>query len=123
MILADTSVWVDHFRRGDTSMRGALEANEICIHPMVIGELACGNLHSRAILSQLQRLQSAVVATNEEALVMIEQFGLMGRGIGFIDVHLLASAKLTNAFVWTRDKRLATLATEFGLSALIRGLH
>ena len=117
MILADTSVWVDHFRRGDISMRGALEANEICIHPMVIGELACGNLHSRAILSQLQRLQPAVVATNEEALVMIEQSGLMGRGIGFIDVHLLASAKLTNAFLWTRDKRLGKAASRLGVAA------
>ncbi len=122
MILADTSVWVDHLRRSDPALRAALEANEICIHPMVIGELACGNLRNRTILTNLQLLPQATVATHEEALVMIEQNKLMGRGVGFVDVHLLASAKLSKATLWTRDKRLAAMAVEFGLGVLASGL-
>ena len=112
MILADTSVWVDHLRRSDATLRAALEANEICIHPMVIGELACGNLRNRTILVNLQLLPQATVATHDEALAMIEQHKLMGRGVGFVDVHLLASAKLSKATLWTRDKRLAVVAAE-----------
>lgn len=122
MILADTSAWVDHLRRSDPALRAALEANEICIHPMVIGELACGNLRNRTILTNLQLLPQATVATHEEALVMIEQNKLMGRGVGFVDVHLLASAKLSKATLWTRDKRLAAMAVEFGLGVLASGL-
>ncbi len=118
MILADTSVWVDHLRRSDAALRAALEANEICIHPMVIGELACGNLRNRTILVNLQLLPQATVSTHDEALAMIEQHKLMGRGVGFVDVHLLASAKLSKATLWTRDKRLAAVATEFGLAAV-----
>ena len=118
MILADTSVWVDHLRRSDAALRAALEANEICIHPMVIGELACGNLRNRSILVNLQLLPQATVASHDEALAMIEQHTLMGRGVGFVDVHLLASAKLSKATLWTRDKRLAAVADGFGLGAL-----
>ena len=116
MILADTSVWVDHLRRSDAALRAALEANEICIHPMVIGELACGNLRNRTILANLQMLPQSTVATHDEALAMIEQHKLMGRGVGFVDVHLLASAKLSKAKLWTRDKRLAGVAAEFDLA-------
>ena len=123
MILADTSVWVDHLRRSDTALRAALEANEICIHPMVIGELACGNLRNRTILAHLQLLPQATVATHDEALAMIEQRKLMGRGVGFVDVHLLASAKLSNATLWTRDKRLATIAAEPELSVETSEAH
>ena len=117
MILADTSVWVDHLRRSDPTLRAALEANEICIHPMVIGELACGNLRNRTILVNLQLLPQATVATHDEALAMIEQHKLMGRGVGFVDVHLLASAKLSKAALWTQDKRLAAIAAKFGFAA------
>lgn len=123
MILADTSVWVDHLRRSDAALRAALEANEICIHPMVIGELACGNLRNRTILVNLQLLPQATIATHDEVLAMIEQHKLMGRGVGFVDVHLLASAKLSKAMLWTRDKRLAVVANEFGLNALANGLN
>ena len=119
MILADTSVWVDHLRRSDSALRAALEANQICIHPMVIGELACGNLRNRTILVNLQLLPQATIATNDEALAMIEQHKLMGRGVGFVDVHLLASARLSNATLWTRDKRLATIAAEFRLVTMV----
>lgn len=122
MILADTSVWVDHLRRSDPALRAALEANEICIHPMVIGELACGNLRNRTILAHLQLLPQATVATHDEALTLIEQHKLMGRGVGFVAIHLLASAKLSKATLWTRDKRLAAIAAEFGLGAAVGGL-
>ena len=123
MILADTSVWVDHLRRSDAQLCAALEANQICIHPMVVGELACGNLRNRATLAHLQLLPHATVATHDEALTMIEQHKLMGRGVGFVDVHLLASARLSNASLWTRDVRLAAIAAEFGIGAAASGLH
>ena len=113
MILADTLAWADHLRRSDAALRAALEANEICVHPLVIGELACGNLRNRTILVNLQLLPQATVATHDEALAMIEQHKLMRRGVGFVDVHLLASAKLSKATLWTRDKRLAAIAAEF----------
>ena len=117
MILADTSVWIDHLRRTDSQLRAALEANQIYIHPMVVGELACGNLRNRTILAHLQLLPHATVATHDEALAMIEQHKLMGRGVGFVDVHLLASAKLSNASLWTSDMRLAAIVSEFGICA------
>lgn len=122
MILADTSVWVDHLRRSDARLRAALDADEICIHPMVIGEIACGNLRNRTILVQMQLLQPATVATHDEVLAMIEQHRLMGRGIGFVDAHLLVSAKLSKAALWTRDKRLAVVAGEFGSTGRARGV-
>ena len=121
MILTDTSVWVDHLRRGDAALRAALEANEICIHPMVIGELACGNLRNRTILVYLQMLPQATVATHDEALAMIEKHKLMGRGVGLVDVHLLASAKLSKATLWTRDKQLVAIAAEFGFVTATTG--
>ncbi len=123
MILADTSVCVDHLRRTDAALRAALEANEICIHPMVIGELACGNLRNRAILVNLQLLPQTTIATHDAALVMIDHHKLMERGVGFVDVHLLASARLSKATLWTRDKRLASVEVEFGLAAAADELH
>ena len=90
---------------------------------MVMGEPACGNLRKRTILAHLQLLPQATIATHEEALAMIEQHKLMGRGVGFVDVHLLASARLSKATLWTRDKRLAALAVECGLDAFAGGSH
>lgn len=123
MILADTSVWVDHLRRSDAILRAALEANEIFNHPIVIGELACGNLRNRTILVNLQLLPQATVATHDEALAMIEQHKLIGRGVGFVDVHLLASAEPSKAMLWTQDKRLTAITAESGISAAVGGLH
>lgn len=119
MILADTSVWVDHLRRGDSGLAAALEAVEVCIHPFVVGELACGSLRNRGeVLELLGRLPGVPVATDEEALDFIERRALMGRGIGYIDVHLLASAALSGTTrLWTRDRRLAAVATDLGLEA------
>lgn len=117
MILADTSVWIEHFRHGESRLRDALEAAEVLVHPYVIGELACGNLRAReSILGLLRRLPHAPLASDAEAHVMIERHRLMGRGIGWIDAHLLAStALLPSTTIWTRDRRLAEVARAIGL--------
>ena len=118
MILVDTSVWVDHLRSNDAGLVAALEAGIVLVHPFVIGELACGNLKNRAeVLELLGQLPRAPVATNAEALVFIETRSLMGRGIGYIDVHLLASVALAgDCLLWTRDRRLSTVADDLELS-------
>jgi predicted nucleic acid-binding protein len=114
VILVDTSIWIDYFRDSDDHLRDRLQANNVCTHPMVLGELACGQFNARReIFSLLDALPSAVVATDTEARAFIEQRALMGRGIGFIDVHLLAATALTgDTRLWTRDKRLHRLAEE-----------
>ena len=123
MILADTSIWVDHLRRADARLQRTLERGEICMHPMVIGEIACGNLRNRSLLEDLALLPAAKVATHGEVLIYIERHGLMGRGVGLIDVHLLASAALSNVSLWTRDKRLCAVVSELGLAPLDTELH
>ncbi len=114
MILVDTSVWIDHLRSGNPVLAGLLEQNRVLMHPMVLGELACGNLQNRQPLLQLwQQLQLSPTATHEEALYFIEQHRLMGKGIGYIDAHLLASVALDpGTTLWTRDKCLARIASE-----------
>jgi len=117
MILADTSVWVDHLRAGDPALAAALEKGDVVTHPFVIGELACANLKNRRdVLQLLGMLPGASVATDREALDFIERRALMGRGIGYIDVHLLAAVALTGARLWTRDQRLATVARDLSLA-------
>ncbi len=111
MILADTSVWVEHFRRGDPKLRELLSEGMVAMHPFVLGELACGNLRRRKeILGYLGDLPAALPATDEEVLRFVEERNLYGRGVGWVDVHLMASARLSAARLWTRDKRLAELA-------------
>ena len=114
MILVDTSVWVDHLRSGDPILAELLEQNRVVMHPMVLGELACGNLQNRRQMLQLwQQLESLQVVSHDEALYLIEQNGLMGKGIGYVDVHLLASAAIAAGVkLWTRDKCLACIAAE-----------
>lgn len=118
MILVDTSVWVEHLRRGAPALATALEQGTVLTHPFVLGELACGNLKNRAeVLRLLGELPAAPMATDAEALDFIERRALMGRGIGYIDVHLLASVTLTgSARLWTRDKRLAAVAEDLELA-------
>lgn len=117
MILVDTSVWVEHLRRGLPSLATLLQEGKALIHPWVIGELACGNLQNRgALLELLQGLPAAVVASDSEVLQLIERKQLMGRGIGYVDAHLLASAKLSHCQLWTQDRRLAAVAQERGLA-------
>ncbi|HMF52850.1 MAG TPA: PIN domain-containing protein [Edaphobacter sp.] len=117
MILADTSVWVDHLRQGDTQLAVELNRNNILMHPYVAGELALGSLNQRVtVLTSLDLLPSAVQARENEVRDLIEQRGIYGRGIGYIDAHLLASVLLTpHAALWTRDKRLRKLAESLDL--------
>ena len=116
MILVDTSVWVDHLRRGDPGLVDLLERSLVIMHPFVVGEIACGSLHNReANLELLQDLPAAAVAEGDEILRFIERHVLHGKGIGYVDVHLLASVALTEgAKVWTRDKKLRLVAQMMG---------
>ncbi len=118
MILVDTSVWVEHLRKGSPVLAAALEQGTVLTHPFVLGELACGNLKKRGeVLRLLGELPAAPTATDAEALDFIERRALMGRGIGYIDVHLLASVVLAGATqLWTRDKRLAAVAGDLELA-------
>ena len=116
MILIDSSVWIDHFRSESPSL-GTLDLAEVITHPFVIGELACGTLrHRREVLHLFSRLPQATIASHEEVLLFIEERRLMGKGIGYIDAHLLAAVSLTEgARLWTHDKHLAALAADLHL--------
>jgi predicted nucleic acid-binding protein len=117
VILVDTSVWIEHLRSGVPDLTESLNTGIVWCHPFVIGELACGNLRNRAeVLELLGNLPTLPVATNDEVLAFIERRGLMGRGVGYIDVHLLAAVLLEPAArIWTLDRRLATLAAELNV--------
>lgn len=118
MILVDTSVWVDHLRANDKALVALLDTGVVLAHPFVISELALGNLRQREIvLSALSDLPRTSVATDVEVLHFINRHRLFGRGIGFIDAHLLAAVQLTaGAELWTKDKRLHGVAVELGLA-------
>lgn len=117
MILVDTSIWIDHFRRSNKRLADLLEEGEVITHSFVVGELACGNLKNRQeILGLFANLPTAPVADDDEALHFITAHSLMGRGIGYVDVHLLAAAALHgDAVLWTRDANLAKAAAKLGL--------
>jgi predicted nucleic acid-binding protein len=118
MILADTSVWIEHLRRTGSPMVALLDRDEVLSHPFVIGELACGTLKTRAVtLRLLQTLQTAPVAEHGEVLSLIEQNDLMGAGIGWIDAHLLASTLLAGAELWTLDPPLGRAAAKLSVLA------
>jgi predicted nucleic acid-binding protein len=118
VILVDTSIWVEHLRWGNAALSAALGIGRVLAHPFVVGELACGTLKNRReVLDLLSRLPAAPMATHAEALAFLEQRALMGRGIGFVDVHLLASTALAApARLWTRDRRLAAVAIALNLA-------
>ena len=118
MILVDTSIWIDHFRAKEPLLAELLDANRVLIHPFIIGELACGNLGNRnVILSLLRKLPAVQLATDAETLLLIERQSLMGKGIGYIDAHLLAAVFLTaTARVWTRDKRFNAIVSSMHLA-------
>lgn len=117
MILVDTSIWVDHLRRGDRELAIALESGEVVCHDFVIGELACGRLSARAeILKLLGALPRAPVVTHEEVISFVERHNLAGVGIGWIDAHLLTSARLEQLELWTRDAQLRRAALRIGVA-------
>jgi len=117
VVLVDTSIWVSHLAKGSSALRTLLERGEVLCHPLVIGELACGSLANRdEILALLRELPRARVAEHDEVLRFIEARRLSGRGLGFIDAHLLASSVLTKAPLWTADKRLREAASELGVA-------
>jgi predicted nucleic acid-binding protein len=120
VILADTSIWVDHFRRGDPELSRFLELGEVLIHPFLLGELWLGNAPGAPQLVTLGRLPLVTVATHEEVMTLIDAERLSGRGIGYVDAHLIAAARLTpDTVLWTRDGRLhraaADLRVAYGL--------
>ena len=111
MVLVDTSVWVSHFRDGNDELASLLDDGRVLCHLLIVGELACGNLKDRAIiLSFLQLLPMSIEAEHDEVLSFIEDNRLMGKGMGYVDVHLITSAVLTGVPIWTLDKKLAQTA-------------
>ncbi len=118
MILVDTSVWIDHFRRGNRALALRLQEGAVFGHPFIVGELACGNLRQRNnILSLLSSLPQVPLADHREVLDFIDANRLMGSGLGWIDAHLLCSAKLANVGLWTLDTRLAKAARLVAVAA------
>jgi len=121
MILVDTSVWVEHFRRGRAELVALLNNDAVLTHPFVIGELACGHLRNRAeTLTHLRALPQAPAAQDVEVFDLIEGRRMMGRGLGWIDAHLLASAFLASTYLWTLDTALLACTRSLGVAAEVR---
>lgn len=117
MVLVDTSVWIAHFRKGNVGLAELLDRGQVATHPFIIGELACGNLRNRAeILRLMNALYVSEVASHDEVLGFIEGRHLMGTGLGYVDVHLLASARITPIRLWTVDCRLRQAASQLGIA-------
>ena len=117
MVIVDTSIWVSHLREGNRQLELLLLDDDVVCHPFIIGELACGNIRNRAeILSLMQTLPVAPKAQDDEILFFIEKHDLHGIGIGLVDVHLLASARLSRISLWTSDKKLRAAANRLNLS-------
>lgn len=118
MILVDTSVWIDHLRAADPHLAGLLLEEQVLCHPFVVGELACGAMKRRAdVLALLQSLPHAPVVNDEEVLAFIDTHALMGSGLGWVDVHLLASVCLAGQRLRTNDHGLAQAARRLGVAA------
>jgi predicted nucleic acid-binding protein len=121
MILVDSSIWIDHLRSSNEALEVLLGNREALGHPFVVGEVALGLLRNRsAVLTAIQDLPQAKVAGADEALAFIDRYKLAGRGIGYIDAHLLAATRLTpDASIWSRDRRLMAVARDLGIAAEI----
>ena len=117
MVLVDTSVWISFLRDGNADLASLLDKGLVICHPFILGEIACGNLNNRyRVLSHLRLLPQCMQAGHEEVLNFIENHRLMGRGLGYVDIHLCASAKLTGVPLWTLDRRLDEVAKSLNLS-------
>jgi predicted nucleic acid-binding protein len=117
MILVDTSVWIDHLRKGSTLLSTLLEQGLVLIHPFIIGELACGSMaNRREILKLLETLPGIVIAGHREVLHLVEEKRLYGQGVGWIDAHLLASVILAHSLLWSSDKRLRRVSEVLGIA-------
>lgn len=116
MVLVDTSVWIEHFRSGTIGLEISLDDGQVVCHPFIVGELACGNLRNKSyVLSLLDTLPLAHLAYHEEVMQFIETNRLMGKGLGYVDMNLLASAVLTSVPLWTLDKGLNKAAATLGI--------
>jgi len=116
MVLVDTSVWIRHLREGDSDLEQPLNNGEVMCHPYIVDELACGNMKNRhEVLSLLQLLPPATLARHEEILQFIEMNHLMGKGLGYIDVHLAVSAVLSGVPILSYDKKLNEVSEELGI--------
>jgi predicted nucleic acid-binding protein len=122
VILADTSVWIDHLNRVDSTLKNLLDSKNVAMHPFVLGEIALGQWPQRAAtLNRLRKMPQVPVARDYEVLHMIEDLALSGTGIGYMDAHLLASVLLTSGTqLWTRDKKLRMVAQQLSLDAKLR---
>jgi predicted nucleic acid-binding protein len=117
MILVDTSVWVEHLRKGSSQLADLLNDEQVVCHPFVLGELACGNLRNRReILTLLRELPHVQVAEHHEVLHLLDARHLHGRGLGWVDAHLLASCLLTGSWMWTLDRSLSRVAGSLKVS-------
>lgn len=113
MVLVDTSIWVSHFRRKNTLLEELLLSESVYCHPLIIGELACGHLKSRdEVLNLMQELPMAIQATDQDALIFIEKHHLAAKGLGIVDILLLASASLSGLSLWTEDKRMLQITRQ-----------
>jgi len=118
MILVDTSVWIQHLREGNGRLRALLFDEQVLCHPYIVGELACGTLYNRGeLLSMLNALPGAHLLEHGEILSFLDARGLNGRGIGWVDAHLLGSTLLTSCTLWTLDKPLRSAATYLNVLA------
>jgi predicted nucleic acid-binding protein len=116
-VLVDTSVWVNHFRAPNMDLEDLLDEGRVATHPFVIGELACGSLRRRTeVLRLIEALPFTPVASHDEVLTFIERERLHGSRLGWIDIHLLASARLGRQSLWSADRRLRTAALRLGLA-------
>ncbi len=117
MILVDTSVWIDHLRKKDEKLFNLLLEGEVCIHPFIIGEIACGNLNNRIeIIRLLKALPEVLIANDDEVLLVIDNRKLYGKGLGYIDIHLLASSLINKVPLWTKDRRLSDVYSELNIN-------
>lgn len=117
MVIVDTSIWIAHLRHGSRKLEKLLMDAEVVCHPFIAGELACGSMKNRhEIITLLQSLPMAPTIEFHEFLIFIDRNHLMGKGVGFVDIHLLASARLAGIPLWTADKRLKSLADRLELT-------